>query len=686
MVFLERNIVPKFLLGKAFVVVFVLSNYWSVDAWANLDAQLNAITTRVDDSIAGATIGGYVNLIDLRAGDFARLGVKAGIEAYRNDDKVTYSRSERIVFSKSLSLQTPGPAYLQSEIRQGSEVEFIRQFETQADALDVIKHPPYPPSRIPFTAYKALDLEEGDYVRFQTRLALIVGAGVRQALGILEVRGASQYIIYGDFQIEVFKKAGQRVGLRLSSLQKNSRSLNTKLAPNYLLDAFALVGMGDAKKNLVRRKVNEAINKQILPATLIGVGANRANGSLVSLEYEYNLNNALSIQAFENIVNPIHWQWDKYVEFRNQKAFVQRNILTVNTLPTEDIVGQDFGLGEGPVVRSVFRGESLFSENTRGLQIHLPFVQKAKGQSFLEQDFVFRREDGEVSRLKLAQLTLTDNIKALLGLFARELEEEANILFEIDSNGEVIDFHEMNFSYSRDENTHFRYERRLVQGRVHRMLPENYHDQFQLGKISKGLLEKDVNVYMHSSIHANAFPVMSELSIYDIDLVVDHYFEALVRDYKKLPRHRHYAVVNVPSEKPIASGRDGSENLKSWQERTKPYIDRLKQQLQEALLSGSYKTPTERWEILRNLSQDKVFQQLGSGVFIRIAEYASRKFHIPFTDLVSFELRMNSANRQTFSKVLGRPEKSEVMRKVLIARDRILGRKLKSVYWQESGN
>lgn len=657
-------------LGLPTLLLFALSLN---PAFASLDDHFDRLTTRVKDAVHSTDIGGDVDLIELEAGDFAKLGVNAAVEVSQNQDKVTYSRSEKLEFAKALKFQTPGPVFLQSEISKGSEVEFIRQFDSQIDALNLVKTPPYSPRRIPTTGYKALDLKEGDYVRFQSRMALSVGAGVGHEMGIFRVSGARRYIVYGDFQIEVFRKADQKVGLRLSSLQKNSWNTGVNLGHGYALDVFAVVGLGEASQNAIKDKLNEVITDKLLPTTIVGVNAVSAKGSLLSLEYEYTLDNILSIEAFEKIVNPLNWEFRKHVSVQDGKIYPGKNLLTVNTQETEALVGTV--ILEGPIVRSVFKGESQFSEKTRGLNINLPLITRKRGFSFLEQDFKFQNEAKERTYLKLAQLTLKNSISALLGVLGRKQEREANILFETDPDGNVTDFHELNFSYSREEKTHLSTERRRVQGQVYRMLPEKYHSAFNLGQVAGGLLERDVNIYVHSTIHKQAFHYVAQLTERDIEDVVNNLFDVIGADQSKAPFNNRYGIFHVNQPNP------SNGEARRWRDRAEPYRAEFIAALQEALLNSTDLDPNERWEKLKELSQNRFFRQLGSGVFIRIVEYAARKFRVDFETLAAFELRLNSGSGQSLSKTLGSPEKSEIMRKVLTARDRILGRKLNRVYW-----
>ena len=105
-----------------------------------------------------------------------------------------------------------------------------------------------------------------------------------------------------------------------------------------------------------------------------------------------------------------------------------------------------------------------------------------------------------------------------------------------------------------------------------------------------GLLERDVNIYIHSTIHKQAFHYVARLTERDIEDVVNNFFDIIGADQSKAPFRNRYGIFHVDQPNP------SNGEARRWRDRAEPYRAEFIAALQEALLNSTDLDPNQRWE------------------------------------------------------------------------------------------
>ena len=105
-------------------------------------------------------------------------------------------------------------------------------------------------------------------------------------------------------------------------------------------------------------------------------------------------------------------------------------------------------------------------------------------------------------------------------------------------------------------------------------------------------------------------------------------------------------------------------------------MEPIRKKLKDALSAQSTLSLTDRWLNLMDISQDDVFKKLAAGIFSRLAYKVTQKNpSIKLNTLVSFQLKLLEPKKDPFVFEFGNTVRSNAIKRILNARDRILGRR-----------
>lgn len=106
-------------------------------------AQMS-VGDKLSDVIQSKDIAFDLDLFSLHVGDVVGFKAESGLRVFPNSDLSTYSRVEPLIFKLDLQYQVPAEVfYVGGRRSSGLSGEFIRQFENQSDAFNLLKYPPY---------------------------------------------------------------------------------------------------------------------------------------------------------------------------------------------------------------------------------------------------------------------------------------------------------------------------------------------------------------------------------------------------------------------------------------------------------------------------------------------------------------------------------------------------------------
>ncbi|MCB0411127.1 MAG: hypothetical protein KDD22_01290 [Bdellovibrionales bacterium] len=627
-------------------------------------------------------------LFDLDLGDFAGVGVDVGLSINSQGDSKTYTRSERLRLNTRIGVSTGQDIPIGTSIANGTEIEFVRPFPTQAAALNLVANPPYRLDHLPLTAAQALALKPGEYVRFKMQMALSITPQMAVPLHITEVKGALGYILLGDFQVEVYRRQGRQVLLRLSQIRKKEGQVIGKLSPINPFGIFAIVGTKVPDKNLVTK----TLVNLIVPSTIVGAESKLGRGKLFTLEYIFNLqppapHSAIPMldspqpevnEAYNAIVGPRQWKIQtlaKLVTPGLGSTEESLDAVITNVTAAEDLVAEDASLPEEQRrVRRYAKSETKFYEQDLSLKINLKVLGRNSSSSYIVQDFTFEPEQGPIRRHRLAQLLSEREFKTIKKFYYREIRKEINAMFDLSPEGDLQAFREVSFLYSRTSSASLARQLEILKQRLRLMMPEAFHSQLNLDTLPSTFLAQKAKSEVEVILHESIFPIVAQLSREEISSVVDQFIQ-LLSDHQGLRNHP-YGFVTVQ-----AGGDDGNSRILAV--RARQLSRQIKQKLYNIFSTDASQSIAQRWEDLATLRNNHLFTQIGSGIFTRLALQGCQKTpECTFEDVVTFRFRTETEEQDVYTFAVGDYSRSESFRALLRSRDRILEREFNPALFQ----
>lgn len=650
-----------------------------VMATSFVGATASAGTTVFDklkEKVNESSLKVRTDIVDVDLADLANLGLDIGLEVEPNRDKRTYSRIEKIKLEARLgdSYEISGPLAVSGSIQAGSEVQFIRQFPSQKEALNLIENPPYIYKSIPITARIAMDLEEKDYVKYKARMAMPISLGAGHAHGIVSVSGAISYVVYGDFQLEAYRKAGNKILLRASALKQKSK--NFSLFAKLDFEPLKVFGV---------RVIDKQIERKLIPTKFVEVQAGKGSGDLFTLEYEYDLDSQMARQAYEDVVNPKNWLFKEYMianPLRDADEVAQT--LLVNFDSTERIFTSEESKKLPVEQRTVTRPTKSytdFSQKRFKAELDLKVLGAEGSKYFIQQDFTFYTPSDKVVKYRLANYTEEKEAQFAWGWLGLEQRREADILFELDKESQAQKFLELSFRFERDEKTQLASERAKVEAVVHRMMPERYHEQLSLENFGRRLLEKDARTDIELVFHREAFKLASSLSKAEIQETLDQFLGLIIDSQDDFGWAPYYGQIQPNTYVHVVDQWEG--NGPSIADMLLDDSQDLAEQLYKVLSTDSPLTYEQRWELLASLRNNTVFNRIGAGILSRLVDRAASKMAgVELEDLVSFKMSSTLRKYGVIEVVIGDRERTESFRKLVKAKNRILNREFDPSFWE----
>lgn len=623
-------------------------------------SQANIVET-VRDKLRETPLTLDTTLIDFNFNDLIKAEFDIGIGVRQNRDKNTYSRSEKITLNRRLGKAFGDDLVFNSFIRGESEIEFVRQFDSQVAAFNVVQTPPYTPEKIPYNARRAKSLNPGDYVRFNTQLSLQVSPAVAHSFGITSISGAISYVLHGDFQLELYKKDDNKHLLRASTLKSDTFSASLAYRPTNALQVFGVI----SREN--------RIGKALIPSTFASASSSITHGNLLTIEYEYNLPSTRSsgfdtnpaVLAFNEVVNPNNWVQDTYEVLTSERTLEgTAQAILVRFDRSEELASQ--ASGESFHVKRSSRSEASFVNRSRQFKLDLTLVDGRRRLSLVDQDFTFQGEDGFWRKYKITNLVKNREFN-FFRVFGLKESREANAILELDNTGAISEFKSLSFSFSRDERTRLENELGRIQGQIHRMMPESFHSRLSIAELITGFLTRNTRVDLELVFHSEAWDLASRLTQAEVLYMVNLFFD-LINDDDVNNRNRKYGTVHVRN--------GGQDREDEWIVRAVRQLPEIREKLPLILGSDSPLSNDQRYELFLSLRRNIVFFQLAPGLFTRILQLA-RGTHAPdseFSDYVSFRLSATAEGLDPVSVTIGDFERTQAIKDLLKSRNRILNR------------
>lgn len=614
--------------------------------------------------------------IDLLAGESYNLEANGRLSITPNRDLETYSRSEKLSiplrFFSNIGSDSV-TAFNQNTI----EAEFIRQFPSQRSAINLVKYPPYGLLKVPKSSQKALEMSVDDYYRFQAKMTIGLNGELASAGGIATVRAGVQYLLYGDFQIEVYRLDKNQVLVRASSLKQKSVTASAGINKNYTLKLFE-VGV-----------LNKAANS-IIPDKLVEIEfSTRTNGNLFSIEYKFDLSNPAAAKAYNNMASPDQWKTIDVVKVLNplnggnEKV---RKILSMTIDEAEAISFADKDKSDDQArVRRISRSIIHFKSQATGFRLNLLVVKLGERSNYVEQNFSLMSgpEEQEYAHYRIATNQADDKFAGWFsGKKKYEAKREQNVLFKLDDTKRISSFEEINFSYERSDR---RLKQQEISSEVYKIVPGFYHQQKDVVAFINALNQfknEETFVDLDVIIDGRAFLVVSKLNPTEIGDVVDQYMDMRIRDqaYKYNEFGTDKLVANL-NDKDCANGHEMESCIRSALAASR---NKIKDKLIEIFLSPAKSAADYelKWQQMVVLQKNLLFKKIGPDLFTRLVEKACEKTGRDFFRYVyiRFIIRGTDNGEKIFE--FGKLDRSILFDELAKLRNRIFNRAFDPEYFE----
>ncbi len=676
-------------------------------------AHAESIGDRVREKIRTQDIKLDLDLFSFGVGDYVSLRGESGIRVFPNEDRETYSRSEPLSFRFRLGHQIPaGIINLGGSTTAGLNGEFIRQFNTQREAFDILRNPPYifdnqqlvTARRVPITAERARSLKDKDYFRYQLRTAITANAGAAHELGLASIRAGYKRVFYGDFQIEIYKRGQDKVYVRASSLKQMTRNVGGGLHRSFALEVFDI-------------PVLNTLADKIIPNNFFHLDiSDKANGTVFAIEYLFDLSNPKAAAAYNQFMYYRNWQLmdvGRVVSPLTGGNAGVRDTLTMHLTETEAISSADSHLPEEQArIRRIVKSQTNFANESRGGRIDIRLIKMGERTSFVEQN-ISLTVDPRTNYNQFYRIATSNFDETFGGWLAFGNEEdrrgEANILYELNPDLSIRDFMELNFSYQETDN-HFRkgnlfIESDLAQisGRIYKMLPGMVHgpekdkDHMPIGPGVRGFVEDQLPRYVNDDVYLNmdlvisksALQLATRLTYFEVQNVIDAFLHQVINDQaRNRITDRDYGSIDLPEKSHANSVIDCNKATTQldrkhciWEANSES-IALIKQYIPAILTYTSQKKFEQQWRLLVALQEDPLFYAIGSGIISRLIFRATEKYKLHFEDYVYYRMSIENQEDQKSVYEKGLTNRPEVFNELIKIRNRILNRRFDPSYFQ----
>ncbi|MCC6137608.1 MAG: hypothetical protein IT287_03180 [Bdellovibrionaceae bacterium] len=664
-------------LFKLSIAVFFINNAIAATSFAQLK-----VGQKLADVLAKQDVGFDFDLFNLSVGESASLAGEVGIRVFPNLVQKTYSRVEPLRFEVALGHSLPiGFVQVSGSKIAGLTGEFVRQFELSSDAFNIIKYPPYivdsksiiTDKRIPFSAEQAPELLDKDYFRYQVRTAFTISGGIGTDLGVVNLKVDKTYVVYGDIQVEVYKKQDKKVLVRASSLKSKQNKTGVGVSKSFILDVFEV------------QLVNKVADK-LMPTELLRIDIDsKSNGSLLAIEYEFDLSQDSARTAYNEMMNIKNWNFLDVAKVLHGGKEKNLQTLEMKIAAAEGLSK----LGKGDVQR-VIRSTTNFSETSKGASFDFRLIRSSDKSQFVEQDISMITDPmSDVrSNYRIATVILNEDIGGWLLFNAKQSEvDEANIVLALDPEKNINKLLDINFSYQRSDKSFNKYNQADTAGHIYKLIPGDLH-----GIGVRDFVEAlpmyhkdDVYVDVKLSLEPRAIAVMNRLTDEEIRNTALGFINIFIQDQaipKLLDRDFGNQRLRVTSKStPSFCGNTPitkSERITCFSSVYREDIDNILMLLPGVIRVQPATEYAKMYASIVRLQKIGLFKKIGAGIMTRILMLGVLKKTDDIQKFYKFaKLRMHiigNDNKTATTYELGRNDEFENTTELFKIRSRILNR------------
>lgn len=401
---------------------------------------------KIEDAIAKSKINGSTTLLNqsLFRGANAALRYKymsepsyAGGYFSRGDTWTLNLDLSPLTWISSLALP------IGFSMNNGTEIQFIRQFPSQQEALLAL---PYTPANLPLSADRALNgLKTGDFVSFTGRMNFVLSASqvpFAMAGPVPLTLAVSEYVsLAGNFTVHVFRMPGSRV--RVKFIAEDSKgvggAVNLSATPLSLFTfhlrdvenaAGVELGMNDKLRNPVDKAIDSELRRdigRIIDFNPVSLSASRSTQDVFLIDYIFDLADKDAAAAYDGIMgarlklkeslNLVSVGGD----MQEMKGRVFQDLVTAERLFQDD---KTKPVNERRIDR-VFDASTSTRNHDENFKLGLSVLQVNAGKSLSRTNIQSTDRDGTVRRFALDTISQRTSASALWGV--QEISETTRL-------------------------------------------------------------------------------------------------------------------------------------------------------------------------------------------------------------------------------------------------------------------
>lgn len=639
-----------------FIVTLITTLSFSPLSWSGLTENLglektepekkqNYIERKIKNKIADLDINIGAKLFDVDVLDGLSLSMKYryGLEPSYSANGL-YTRTDKYILKLNIEpgdiIQAIGDDGIIDNmpigisLNKNAEILFARQFDSQFSGATAL---PYTPWHLPLSANRALSrLKVGDFVSFKTSLNLVVHAELLNkmfnlvssstASSVVSLFASAYYIVSGDFQVQVYRMADNKIRLRLIADRKKTKDLRLGVELNTNL---SIVGI-----NIVDDILDKVAKKIIVKSTIAELNFFKTHADLFMLDYALNLSDPAVAKAYDAVMASgvkLNLATIRVANPLISTDKLEERLLTDATA-LEDLYEKNRNLEvKNRPVHRYFKGRDLIDTRGRDLKLGINLIRFEGGSTYTEHDLAMVDANQITTYYRFNSHYESKTSKFLFGIFKTNVVRRMTALFLQEKvNDEIVPkkFEELAMSTTIKDKKFSNSEFNAVRTHLQQLLPPAEYNKIQWGNWSQEKPEEINNVYIDFQLvfNSSALDVISSSikSEQDLQERVDQYLLTL-KDVHTLPRK------NLNSEYTRKS--DGREIT---------IIDRFRTERNHIINTlGIVFDPSinaiKRIDAAMSLRKSAFFKEIGSGLLISLLPKENPENFVRFSLLAEGE-------------------------------------------------
>lgn len=487
---------------KSFLLL-VLVSLLSVSVNASISDHLkpSKIKGKLKDEFSKLDVKAKLKFLDVDVIDGINFSAKYIYEVEPSYKDGLYSRIDKWDLSMGVS---PGdilgldtaPIYL--NIKKGSSLTFVRQFNNQIDAL---KAKPLTPEKLPLTAKKALKLDPGTFVAIPTSLNIAMGANAGFSNGMLNAGLGFSYIVSGDFIIHVFRLNDNKVRLKLIAVNKKSRGISGSAG----FSPPSVIGI-----SIIDKKINKVID-----TNLFQIGMAKTKGELFVIDYLLDLNIDSVRKAYNHILGST-FKLKRAEQLRNFIASQKDGeALITNLDEIESLFAKEKTKNpEDRFVDRKFKGTNVFSQKSKNLKIGMNLIKFGKKKDYTENFLTYENENNNKQFMIYNVNSITTGNSWVFGLYEEEKINRTYMLLKAKEDGSIVEngLSDYGFTYDMKDKFFREGDQAGVKERLIVNLPTHISDQIDWTKFTTKKAQDNAKVYYQYLFDKKVISILRDTS------------------------------------------------------------------------------------------------------------------------------------------------------------------------------